>query len=112
MTWTVPSSTTTGPLSSALLNAKATGIGGATVPGTFTYSPAAGQFLDARPSQTLTVTFQPSSGNYTSATKSVSLAVLYPFSGFFDPVDNSGPAQHGEGGRRHPGQVQSGRQPP
>jgi hypothetical protein len=90
MAWTVPSSTTTGPLSSALLNAKATGIGGATVPGTFTYSPAAGQFLDARPSQTLTVTFQPSSGNYTSATKSVSLAVLYPFSGFFDPVDNPG----------------------
>ncbi len=88
--WTVPSSTTTGPLSSALLNAQATGIGGATVPGTFTYSPAAGQFLDARPSQTLTVTFQPSSGNYTSATKSVSLAVLYPFSGFFDPVDNPG----------------------
>ena len=90
MTWTVPSTTTIGTISSSLLSAKATGVGGATVPGTFTYSPAAGTFLDASPSRSLAVSFQPSSGNYTSATKSVSLAVLYPFSGFFDPVDNSG----------------------
>jgi hypothetical protein len=58
------------------------------VPGTLTYSPAAGQFLDARPSQTLSVTFQPSSANYTTATRTVSLAVLYPWSGFFQPTDN------------------------
>jgi hypothetical protein len=88
LAWSVPLSTTVGPLIAALLSASATGVGGAAVPGTFTYSPAAGQVLDATPSQTLSVAFQPSSGNYTAATRSVSLAVRYPWSGFFEPTNN------------------------
>ena len=88
--WTVPSFTSVGPLNAGILNVTATGVGGAAVPGTFTYTPAAGQVLDARTSQTLSVAFHPSGGNYTAATKSVSLAVRYQWSGFFDPVDNAG----------------------
>jgi hypothetical protein len=86
--WTVPASTLVGPLDAGLLNASATGPGGTPVQGSFTYSPAAGQVLDARPSQTLSVTFQPASGNYASASRSVTIAVLYPWSGFFEPVNN------------------------
>jgi hypothetical protein len=88
LAWSVPLSTTVGPLSAALLSASAAGVGGAAVPGTFTYSPATGQVLDATPSQALSVAFQPSSGNYTTATRSVSLAVRYPWSGFFEPTNN------------------------
>ncbi len=88
LAWSVPASTTVGPLSAALLNASASGAGGAAVGGTFTYSPAAGEFLDASASRTLSVTFQPSSANYTSVSGSVSLAVLYPWSGFFEPTNN------------------------
>jgi hypothetical protein len=88
LAWSVPASTTVGPLSAGLLNATASGAGGAAVLGTFTYSPAAGTFLDAAPSRTLSVTFQPSSANYTTASRSVSLAVLYPWSGFFEPTNN------------------------
>jgi hypothetical protein len=90
LTWTVPPSIQVGPLPSGVLDATASGIGGETVSGSFTYTPAAGQVLDASPSRTLSVTFQPSGGNYTSASKSLSLAVLYPWSGFFQPVDNPG----------------------
>ncbi len=86
--WSVPASTTVGPLSSSLLTATATGVGGAAVAGTFTYTPAAGQFLDAALSRTLSATFRPSSSNYTSASGSVSLAVRYPWSGFFEPTNN------------------------
>ena len=88
LAWTVPASTPVGPLGSTLLNASASGIGGAAVAGTFTYSPAAGQFLDAAPTRSLAVTFQPSSSNYINATRTVSLAVLYPWNGFFEPVNN------------------------
>jgi hypothetical protein len=90
LAWSVPPSIAVGPLASSVLNATATGAGGAAVAGTFTYAPAAGQVLDAKPSQTLSVSFQPSDPNYTSATKSVTVAVLYPWTGFFSPVDNSG----------------------
>jgi hypothetical protein len=88
--WSAPASISVGPLASSVLNATATGVGGAAVAGTFTYTPAAGQALDAKPSQTLSVSFLPSDANYTSATKSVTVAVLYPWSGFFSPVDNTG----------------------
>jgi hypothetical protein len=88
--WSVPASIAVGPLASSVLNATATGVGGAAVAGTFSYTPAAGQVLDAKASQTLSVSFQPSDPNYTSATKSVTVAVLYPWSGFFSPVDNTG----------------------
>jgi hypothetical protein len=36
----------------------------------------------------LSVTFQPSSANYTAASRNVSLAVLYPWAGFFEPTNN------------------------
>jgi large repetitive protein len=88
LAWSVPASTVVGPLSASLLTASATGVGGAAVQGTYTYAPAAGQFLDAAPSRSLSVSFQPSSSNYTAATKSVSLAVRYPWSGFFEPTNN------------------------
>jgi hypothetical protein len=88
LSWTVPAATLVGPLDNGLLAARATGVGGASVPGTFTYSPAAGQLLDATPSQVLSVSFAPSGSNYTAATKSVTLAVRYPWSGFFEPVNN------------------------
>jgi hypothetical protein len=90
LAWSAPASIAVGALGSSVLNATATGVGGAAVAGTFTYSPAAGQVLDASPSQTLSVSFQPSDANYTSATKSVTVAVLYPWSGFSSPVDNTG----------------------
>ena len=90
LAWSAPASISLGPLASSVLNATASGIGGGAVAGTFTYTPAAGQVLDAKPSQALSVSFQPSDPNYTSATKSVTVAVLYPWTGFFSPVDNSG----------------------
>jgi hypothetical protein len=88
LVWSVPAFTTVGPLSASLLNARATGVGGAAVQGTLSYSPAAGQFLDATPSRPLSVSFQPSSVNYTAASRGVSLAVRYPWSGFFEPTNN------------------------
>jgi Bacterial Ig-like domain (group 3) len=90
LTWSVPTSIQVGALASSVLSATATGLAGASVAGTYTYTPAAGQVLDAKAAQTLSVSFKPSDANYTSATKSVTVAVLYPWSGFFDPVDNSG----------------------
>jgi hypothetical protein len=90
LSWTVPSSIQVGQLPSGILNATASGVGGEVVAGTLTYTPAAGQMLDASPSRTLSVGFQPSGNNYTAASKNVSLAVLYPWSGFFQPVDNAG----------------------
>jgi hypothetical protein len=90
LSWTVPATTLVGPLDEGLLTATARGVGGTALAGTFTYSPAGGQMLDANPSQALSVSFQPTGGNYTAASRSVTLAVLYPWSGFFEPVDNPG----------------------
>ncbi len=102
LTWSVPATTLVGPLDDALLAATARGVGGAAVPGTFTYSPAGGQVLDANPSQVLSVSFQPSGSNYTAATKSVSLAVRYPWSGFFEPVNNPGVLNRAKAGTAIP----------
>ena len=70
ITWTTPLAILYGtPLSAAQLNATAS------VPGTFTYSPASGTILDAA-AQTLAVSFVPSDlADYNTATASVSLAV-------------------------------------
>jgi MBG domain len=62
------------PLSSAQLNAGATGIGGVTLSGRFVYTPPAGTRLKAG-SQTLSVEFTPASQNYTGAGKSVTIVV-------------------------------------
>jgi hypothetical protein len=59
ITWPQPAAITQGtPLSAAQLNATAS-AGGASVPGTFVYAPAAGTVLAAGANQTLSVTFTP-----------------------------------------------------
>jgi len=70
ITWNVPAAITYGtPLGSAQLDA------GASVAGTFAYSPAAGTILHAG-TQTLSVAFTPSdTADYTSATATVNLTV-------------------------------------
>jgi hypothetical protein len=62
------------PLSSAQLNAVATGIDGVTLSGSFVYTPPAGTRLKAG-SQTLSVVFTPASQNYTEARSSVTIVV-------------------------------------
>src|SRR5205814_7116114 len=58
-------------LSAAQLNATAS------VPGTLTYSPASGAFLNAGPGQTLTANFTPTDyANYSTATKTVTINVI------------------------------------
>ena len=69
ITWANPANITYGtPLSSAQLNAIAS------VPGTFTYTPAAGTVLSAG-NQTLSVKFTPTDTNYQSVSRSVSVNV-------------------------------------
>ncbi|WP_298433262.1 putative Ig domain-containing protein, partial [Geobacter sp.] len=71
ITWATPSAVAVGTaLSSTQLNA------GASVPGTFIYTPAAGTVLDTAGSVTLKADFTPTdTTNYTTATKSVSITV-------------------------------------
>jgi hypothetical protein len=93
ITWSAPASITAGtPLGSAQLNASATGVAGASLPGTFTYTPAAGTVLGAG-SYVLAVEFSPSSQNYTGTAATVGIDVASPrsvlgFRGFFRPVKN------------------------
>ncbi len=76
LAWASPAAITYGTaLGAAQLNATATGLGGASLPGTFTYTPAAGIIPNAG-SVTLSVQFVPTdSTDYTSATKQVTLTV-------------------------------------
>jgi pimeloyl-ACP methyl ester carboxylesterase len=71
VTWSAPAPIVYGtPLSSAQLNATAN------VPGTFTYSPAAGTILNAGNGQTLSVTFTPSdAANYNSSSATTAIDV-------------------------------------
>ena len=71
VTWSAPASIVYGtPLGAAELDASAN------VPGTFTYSPAAGAILDAGSDQTLSVTFTPqNSTDYTTATATTTITV-------------------------------------
>jgi hypothetical protein len=77
ITWTNPADIPYGTqLSGTQLNATAT-YSGATVDGTFTYSPAAGTLLNAGHSQTLSATFTPNDPlTYTTATATVLINVL------------------------------------
>jgi hypothetical protein len=69
--WSNPAAIVYGtPLSATQLNATSN------VPGTFSYSPAAGTILSAGAGQTLSVTFTPSDPNYTTASKSATIDVL------------------------------------
>ena len=74
--WTAPAAITYGTaLGSTQLNATAS-FNGATVAGTFTYTPASGTLLSAGANQTLSVTFTPTdTTDYTTANGSVSLTV-------------------------------------
>ena len=77
LTWHTPAAITYGtPLSAAQLDAGAADpTSGSTLPGSFSYTPAAGAVLDVG-GQTLSVTFTPTNGtDYTTAGASVSLAV-------------------------------------
>jgi hypothetical protein len=70
VTWNNPANITYGtPLGPTQLNATAD------VPGTFTYTPAAGTILNAGPNQVLSVTFTPSSPNAPAVTKTVTITV-------------------------------------
>ena len=72
ITWANPAAITYGTaLGATQLNAAAS------VPGTFTYAPAAGALLNAGNSQSLSVVFTPTdSGTYASITANVSINVL------------------------------------
>lgn len=76
LTWPTPAPIyTSTPLGSAQLDATATGVTGAALPGTFVYNPAAGTTLAAG-SQLLNVTFTPTdAANYTTATARVAIQV-------------------------------------
>jgi hypothetical protein len=77
LTWPTPASiTATTPLSGAQLNATAVGTTGAVLPGSFSYTPAAGTLLLVG-SHTLNVTFTPAdSTDYTTATTHVIISVV------------------------------------
>jgi uncharacterized membrane protein len=74
--WAAPAAITYGTaLGSAQLNATDS-FNGATILGTFTYTPASGTVLTAGANQTLSVTFTPTDAtDFTTANKSVSLTV-------------------------------------
>ena len=76
LTWATPASIAYGtPLSATQLNAAVTGVAGAALAGTLTYSPAVGVVL-APGTQTLTASFVPTdSTDYNNATGSVKLVV-------------------------------------
>ena len=76
LTWATPSPITYGtPLSATQLNASANGVGGASLPGTFTYTPALGTVLGAG-TNPLFVSFVPAdTTDYTPAAASVNQVV-------------------------------------
>ena len=78
LTWSTPLSIAYGTaLSAVQLNATATGVGGVSLSGTFTYTPAAGTVL-APGTQTLAVSFSPAdAADYAGAGMSVQITVLY-----------------------------------
>lgn len=88
--WTPASISAGTPLGSSQLNASATGVGGVSLTGTFTYNPAAGTSLTAG-TQSLTAQFAPDDAtNYTAATKTITITVATAsnITGFFSPVRN------------------------
>lgn len=76
LTWLAPAAIyTTMPLSAAQLNATAIGTNGASLPGSFVYTPAAGTMLTAGP-HVLSTTFTPTDAvDYTTATARVTVQV-------------------------------------
>lgn len=88
--WTPASLSTGTPLGPSQLNAIATGIGGISLSGSFTYTPPAGTTYDAGGTVSLSVQFAPSNPDYSSATKTVSITVssTMSFTGFYAPIRN------------------------
>jgi predicted outer membrane repeat protein len=78
LTWPTPAPIfTVTPLSGTQLSATAAGVNGASLPGTFVYSPTAGATLPAGP-QTLSTTFTPTDAvDYNTATAQVTIQVSY-----------------------------------
>jgi hypothetical protein len=84
-------------LGGAHLNAVALGVGGVSLGGTYSYTPAAGTVLEVG-MRTLSVSFQPSNANYKPVSASVTIQVAYlPYPGHrfleplaFRPVFNQG----------------------
>ena len=76
ITWNTPAAVTVGTaLSATQLNATAS-FGGASVPGTFAYTPVSGTVMSTGGSKALSVTFTPTdTANYNSANATVSLSV-------------------------------------
>jgi hypothetical protein len=76
LAWNTPAAVSAGTaLSATQLDATAT-FGGASVPGTFAYAPAAGTVMSTAGSQTLSVAFTPADGaDFNSASATVSLNV-------------------------------------
>ena len=101
--WATPTPIAVGtPLGAGQLNAAATGVGGVAVAGNFVYAPAAGTILGASPNQALAVTFSSANPNYGEGSGSVQIAVLYAFTGFFQPVDNPSVVNKVKAGRAIP----------
>ena len=100
--WASPAPITAGtPLGATQLNATASGVGGASLTGSFVYLPASGSVLAAGENRPISVEFIPGSANYTRAIKTVTITVLVApvpppvtppsrltFRGFFRPVHN------------------------
>ena len=77
LNWALPTAITYGTaLSTTQLDAKATGVTGHALPGTFSYSPVAGTVLHAGTGQTLLVTFTPTDAtDYTSTGTTTTITV-------------------------------------
>jgi hypothetical protein len=90
--WNNPADITYGTaLSATQLNATAKGVDGNSLAGSFAYNPGAGTVLLSG-TKTLNVTFTPTdTNNYNTASAQVQIVVNpYPFTGFFQPIDNNG----------------------
>src|SRR5215211_1212333 len=92
ITWSNPAAIDYGTaLGATQLNATAKGVDGNSLAGNFVYTPNAGTVLQAG-TKTLSVEFTATdANNYKKVTKTVQIVVNpYPFTGFFQPIDNNG----------------------
>ncbi len=97
LTWPTPAAIyTSTPLSATQLNANATGITSAALPGTFVYTPAAGTLLTAGP-HALSVTFTPTDAtDYTTATAGVTIQVNTPTVSTVAIEESANPITYGQ----------------
>jgi hypothetical protein len=97
LTWPAPAPIyTSTPLGSTQLDATATGVNGAALPGSFVYSPAAGTKLTAG-QQALHTTFTPTdSVNYTTTTGTVTIQVNAVTAGTVSIQESANPITFGQ----------------